>query len=48
MWLAPRATAVETSREGRFNFAISLSHPLIGLIVKYQGWLIKSDDRPTT
>jgi hypothetical protein len=48
MWLAPRATAVETSREGRFNFAISLSHPLIGLIVKYQGWLIKSDDCPTT
>jgi Domain of unknown function (DUF4166)/Saccharopine dehydrogenase NADP binding domain len=48
MWLAPRATAIETSRDGRFNFAISLSHPCIGLIVKYHGWLIKSDDCSTT
>jgi Domain of unknown function (DUF4166)/Saccharopine dehydrogenase NADP binding domain len=41
MWLAPKAAATESSIDDRFNFSISLSHPLVGLIVQYQGWLAK-------
>jgi hypothetical protein len=39
LWLAPRSKAWESSEEGRFHFHVEISHPLTGLIVKYQGWL---------
>jgi len=39
MWLCPRSEAFETSQDGRFRFNVTISHPLTGLIVRYEGWL---------
>ena len=39
--LAPRSNAYELADEqGRFNFHVEISHPFMGLIVGYRGWLI--------
>lgn len=40
MWLAPRANAHETVENGCFRFFVEISHPLTGLIVRYDGWLM--------
>ncbi|WP_158813778.1 SDR family oxidoreductase [Methylocapsa sp. S129] len=37
--LAPRGHAVETEQDGRFRFDVAIRAPLIGMIVRYQGWL---------
>ena len=37
---APRSNSYETEGEGRFQFHVSLSHPMLGLIVSYRGWLV--------
>ncbi|WP_404406593.1 DUF4166 domain-containing protein [Pelagibacterium halotolerans] len=39
MLLAPRSYAREWQEGGRFRFDVSVSLPLIGLIVRYTGWL---------
>jgi hypothetical protein len=39
MWLAPRGDSHEHADPGRFNFHVEISHPLMGLIVRYRGWL---------
>jgi Domain of unknown function (DUF4166) len=36
---APRSRAFEFAEEGRFNFHVEIDHPLMGLIVRYRGWL---------
>jgi hypothetical protein len=36
---APRSIASEHGGEGRFNFDVEISHPLLGRIVRYAGWL---------
>ncbi|HLH91198.1 MAG TPA: DUF4166 domain-containing protein [Xanthobacteraceae bacterium] len=36
---APRATAFEAVDGGRFRFYVEIKLPLIGLLVRYQGWL---------
>jgi hypothetical protein len=41
MWLGPRALAHETAEAGRFHFHVEISHPLIGLIGRYRGWLVR-------
>lgn len=38
--LAPRGEAYEFAEDGRFNFHVEIGHPLIGLIVRYRGWLV--------
>jgi hypothetical protein len=38
-WLAPLSHAFEASADGRFRFHVEISHPLTGLMVKYQRWL---------
>jgi hypothetical protein len=38
MWLCPRSASYEEG-EDRFRFHVEISHPLTGLIVRYQGWL---------
>lgn len=40
LWLAPRSNSYESVQDGRFWFHVELSHPLIGLLVAYQGWLV--------
>jgi hypothetical protein len=40
---APTANSYEDVIDGKFNFHVEISHPLTGLIVRYQGWLIPSE-----
>jgi hypothetical protein len=39
LWLAPRSHAYESEEDGVFNFFVEIRHPLVGLIVRYRGWL---------
>jgi hypothetical protein len=39
MWAAPKAEALEHAAGGRFNFRVDIALPLIGRIVRYEGWL---------
>jgi len=39
LWLGPRIEACESVEAGLFRFHVRISHPLMGLIVKYEGWL---------
>lgn len=39
LWFAPRSNAYETEEGGVFRFFVEISHPLVGLIVRYRGWL---------
>ena len=39
MWLCPRSNSFETVEDGRFRFHVEISHPLLGLIVRYRGSL---------
>jgi hypothetical protein len=41
--LAPTTNSYEDVIDGKFNFHVEISHPLTGLIVRYQGWLIPSE-----
>ena len=36
---APCIDAYELAERGRFRFHVEIGHPLMGLIVRYQGWL---------
>ena len=38
--LAPGGNVHEEERDGRFHFDVEVKAPLIGLIVRYRGWLI--------
>ena len=38
--LAPRGEAFESPDDGRFNFHVEIGLPLVGLIVRYRGWLV--------
>jgi hypothetical protein len=40
MFLAPRVTAFEKDQLGKYHFFVEISHPLVGLIVRYQGNLV--------
>lgn len=39
LWLAPRSNAFETVEAGEFCYHVEISHPWIGLIVRYRGTL---------
>ncbi|HVF17446.1 MAG TPA: DUF4166 domain-containing protein [Steroidobacteraceae bacterium] len=39
LWLAPISEAHECVEHGRFKFDVGISHPIAGLLVRYQGWL---------
>ena len=38
-FLAPTGETYEHAADGRFNFHVEIAHPLIGLVVRYKGWL---------
>jgi hypothetical protein len=40
--LGPRSEAYESAENDRFNFHVRISHPLTGLIVQYDGWLLEN------
>jgi hypothetical protein len=44
--LAPACEAYECEADGRFRFFVELRYPLIGLIVRYQGWLEVKEPAP--
>jgi len=35
----PQGNVYESAEDGRFNFHVEICHPLLGLIVRYRGWL---------
>jgi Domain of unknown function (DUF4166)/Saccharopine dehydrogenase NADP binding domain len=39
LFLGPRSKAVESAKDGKFCFDVTISHPLTGLIVRYRGLL---------
>ena len=39
MWACPRSNSYEFVEDGRFRFHVEIKHPLVGLIVRYRGWL---------
>lgn len=41
--LAPMGNAFEHEAGGRFHFHVEIKMPIIGLIVRYQGWLIPKE-----
>ncbi len=47
MWLCPRSNSYESVEDGRFRFHVEISHPLTGLIVRYQGWLVPVQKNPS-
>ena len=40
---APRGNSFEYMTDGRFCFHVEILHPITGLIVHYQGWLVPKD-----
>jgi len=40
--LAPFGSAFESAEDGRFHFHVEIRLPVIGLIVRYRGWLVPS------
>jgi hypothetical protein len=38
-FLAPSVRTYESEREGRYRFEVEASLPLLGRIVRYEGWL---------
>ena len=45
MWLCPRSDSYESTEQGRFNFHVRISHPLTGLIIRYDGWLVRQSGK---
>jgi hypothetical protein len=43
LFLAPDGNTYEEERGGRFHFHVEVKAPLIGLIVRYRGWLIRQE-----
>jgi hypothetical protein len=41
--LAPSGNFFEYAAEGRFCFHVEIKHPITGLIVRYQGWLVPKE-----
>jgi hypothetical protein len=39
LWLMPRGPAWEEERDGQFRFHVEIILPLIGRVVRYEGWL---------
>jgi Domain of unknown function (DUF4166) len=42
MALCPHSVSYESAENDRFNFHVRISHPLTGLIVRYDGWLVRN------
>jgi hypothetical protein len=43
LWFAPRGNSYEYVERDRFCFDVEITHPLTGLIVHYQGWLVPKE-----
>lgn len=48
-WLLPIVTTREyETPDGRYRFAVEASHPWTGRLVRYEGWLLRSDTPVTS
>jgi hypothetical protein len=45
-WWRPYVRTLESERDGRYRFEVEAGMPLLGLIVRYTGWLEKARPRP--
>jgi hypothetical protein len=45
-FLAPSVFTFESERDGRYHFEVEASLPLLGRIVRYQGWLERENSAP--
>lgn len=43
LFLAPNGNTFEYVENGRFCFHVEIKHPLTGLIVRYEGWLVPKE-----
>ncbi|NEX93294.1 DUF4166 domain-containing protein [Caulobacter sp. 17J65-9] len=43
---APGGPAHEAAEDGRFRFHVEIGLPLVGLVVRYRGWLARADREP--
>ena len=43
MFLCPVSDSYEYAQNGRMYFNVEISHPFVGLIVHYKGWLVPED-----
>jgi hypothetical protein len=41
-WLHPNVRTLESERDGRYRFEVESRLPLLGLLVRYSGWLEKA------
>lgn len=41
LWMCPHSDSYETVEDGKFRFNVEISHPLLGKIIHYTGWLEK-------
>ncbi|MFL6580080.1 MAG: DUF4166 domain-containing protein [Burkholderiales bacterium] len=42
LFFGPQSTAMESPKDGKFSFDVTIRHPLMGLIVRYRGLLTPS------
>ena len=42
-WLMPKVTAGEHADDGHFHFLVDIALPLLGRVVRYEGWLLRTD-----
>jgi hypothetical protein len=40
-WLMPRVVSGEHADDGRFHFLVDISLPVLGRLVRYEGWLVQ-------
>ena len=48
LWLGPQSTAHESAIDEKFRFDVEIGHPMVGLIVRYRGWLDPVDQKSHT
>lgn len=44
-WLMPHVTAGEHADDGRFHFLVDIALPVLGRLVRYEGWLLQDKSR---
>lgn len=46
LFLAPSGTTYEHGSDHRYNFHVDVTLPIIGRLVKYEGWLVETSSAP--
>ena len=43
-WLMPQVISGEHADDSRFHFLVDISVPMLGRLVRYEGWLVPAAD----